>query len=45
VKNRAAAVERANQLRAVLDELNDGRSLRAIAHELYARGIATARGG
>jgi hypothetical protein len=39
--NKAEAAERAEQLRPVLAELNDGRSLRTIAAELDARGITT----
>jgi len=42
--NKAAAVERAEQLRPLLAELSDGRSLREIAAELDARGITTPQG-
>jgi DNA invertase Pin-like site-specific DNA recombinase len=44
--NRAAAVDRADQIKGVLAELSrSGMSARQIAAELTSRGIPTARGG
>jgi len=44
--NKAAAMERAGELKPVITELSGaGMSARQIAAELTARGIATARGG